>query len=72
MIDKTFPGVTYYATERKGATEARYSGKKACTDTRDGTVNFVTSGSRRIRKSSLRRRIQVGHFIRALPRESDE
>lgn len=40
MIDKIFPGIKLHATDRKGATEARYSGKKTCTSKREGTVNL--------------------------------
>lgn len=83
MIDKIFPGVKLHATDRKGATKARYSGKRACSYKREGTVNLrllaaegLPSGAgprqQRVRTSSLRGRIQVGHCIRAPPRKSDE
>lgn len=40
MIGNIFPAVKLHVTDRKDATKARHSGKKACTDTREGTVNL--------------------------------
>lgn len=40
MTDKIFPGVKLHETDRKGATAARHSGKKACTDKRERAANL--------------------------------
>lgn len=83
VINRIFQGVKAYTTNRRDATGARCSGKKTCTPkgVRTGRLWLLAEGGlprgagprqQRGRTSSLSQRIQVGHAIRALPRESNE